>query len=70
MLHEMNPRKSVKEVSWVAAAENLTWGLEWAIGYFTDVKHLWFPEVTGNCGCSEAIKSKPLSIIIFLQDDL
>lgn len=69
MLCEMNPRKSVKEVSWITAAENLTWGLKWAMGYFTDAKHLWFPEGTGNCGCSEAIKSKPLSMIIFLQDD-
>lgn len=42
MLHEMNPRKSVKEVSWVTAADNLTWGLKWAMGYFTDAKHLWF----------------------------
>lgn len=70
MLHEMNPRKSAEEVSWVTAAENLTWGLKQAMGYFADGKHLWFPEVTGNCGCTEAIKSKPLSMIIFLQDDL
>lgn len=43
MLHEMNPRQSVKEVPWVRPAENLTWGLKWAMGYFTDAEHLWFP---------------------------
>lgn len=43
MLHEMNPRQSVKEVPRIRAAENLTWGLKWAMGYFTDAEHLWFP---------------------------